>query len=197
MANHPNRASHSGHLPAHVRDMFRQAIYAFSTREPGEPMPLTGHEIDHRQRQISIAEACGLVWNCTDILPGITVDELQDCLATPPVGDTYAAAAHAIMSELRASGMVDAEGDIARRRLYDARDAAWRDLESWFFTEQGSEAAKDPGRAWYLARGDAQRAVEEWRARPRQVVGTTKLEELLEAVAVAEEVIARRGLSVL
>jgi hypothetical protein len=140
---------------------------------------------------ISIAEACRLVWNCTDVLPGSKFHQLRDSLREPPQGQTYAAAARALLHELRESGQVDATADIARRRLYDARDAAWRELEDWAFAENGGAHLSDRGER-FLMRGQtniaAREAVEQWRERARRVP-TTDLEKLLERVAAAEDAI--------
>jgi hypothetical protein len=165
MSNHPNRAPHHGHLPGHFRDTFGQAIDAFIAGGPGGPLPLVPYEIRYRERLISIAEAC-LVWHCTDILPGFTFAGLQDCLSVAPASQTYAAAAHALLRELQAAGQVDAEADIARRRLYDARDAAWRDLEGWIFAKSAGDSLSDRGDR-FLLRGRAlvaaENAVAQWR----------------------------------
>jgi hypothetical protein len=191
MTNHPNRAPRHGHLPGHIRDTFEQAIDAYIDSEPGAPPPLVRYEIRYRERMISIAEACRLVWNCTDVLPGSKFHQLRDCLREPPGSQTYAAAARALLHELRETGQVDAAADIARRRLYDARDAAWRELEGWTFAKNGGADLSDRGER-FLVRGQAsiaaRKAVEQWRERGRRVP-TTDVEKLLERVAAAEDAI--------
>jgi hypothetical protein len=190
MSNHPNRAPHHGHLPGHLRDTFRQAIEAFIACEPGAPLPLVPYEIRYRERLISIAEACRLVWHCTDILPGVVLADLQDCLSVAPASQTYAAAAHALLRELQAAGRVDTEADIARRRLYDARDVAWRDLEGWTFAESANDSSLDGDKHFlrFRARAAADMVVAQWRERPQRVP-TTSLEQLAERVAAAEDAI--------
>ena len=59
-----------GHAPGHVRDAFRAAIEAFYHWNDGEPEPTVTFEINYEPVEIPISKACGLVWNCTDILPG-------------------------------------------------------------------------------------------------------------------------------
>jgi hypothetical protein len=137
--NHPNRSPRHSHLPGHIRDTFIQAINAFVDSEPGTPLPLVPYEIHYRERLISIAEACRLLWHCNDILPGNTFDALRDCLKSPPETQTYAAAAQALLRELQIAGQVDSPADIARRQLYDALDADWRNLEGWIFDHQRGE----------------------------------------------------------
>jgi hypothetical protein len=191
MTNHPNRTPRHGHLPGHIRDTFGQAIDAYTNSKPGAPLPLVQYEIRYRERMISIAEACRLVWNCTDVLPGSNFDQLRDCLREPPGSQTYAAAARALLRELQESGQADAAADIARRRLYDARDAAWRELEGWILAENGGSNSSDRGER-FLMRGQvhiaATKAVEQWRERAQRVPATN-LEQLLERVAAAEDAI--------
>jgi hypothetical protein len=45
-----------------VRDTFLRAVDAFEAWEDGEPEPT-----------IDLTQACGLVWNCADILPNLVV----------------------------------------------------------------------------------------------------------------------------
>ena len=182
MANHPNRAR-SGHLPGHIRDTFLEAIEAFVDDDAGK---LVRYEIHYRERLISIAEACRLVWNCTDILSGTVLRELQDCLRTSLFGNTYAAAAQAIFNDLRADGRVDAETDIARRQRYDALDAAWRDLEGWALSKHFSKNQPDPRVPRQMACMFAMKLVEDWRHDRLERAGD-QIDELLEAVCRAEE----------
>lgn len=197
MPNHPHRAPGRGHLPGHIRDTFCAAIDAFISSDEGEPLPLVSYDIHYRERQISIAEACRLVWNCTDILPSIEFRWLNDSLKEPPVTQTYAAAARALLRELQQAGLVNHEVDIARRRLYDARDAAWRDLEGWIFATD-----PDPGVSlnateaeirnahrfrWQVTRVNAGCVFEQWQAGKK--APNNSLEELLQRVAAAEAAI--------
>jgi hypothetical protein len=71
--HHRNRGRRRyGHLPGHIQDAFLEAVEAFEDWNPSGPLSpaRVGYEIRHRPQQISVAEACGLVWGCTDILPG-------------------------------------------------------------------------------------------------------------------------------
>jgi hypothetical protein len=88
---------HYGHAPGHVRDMFLEAIEAYRAWQPGEPEPKIEFEVRYRPRLISISQACGLLWNCTDILPGAEVDALD---GLPLRQRTYAAAARAMKKSL-------------------------------------------------------------------------------------------------
>jgi len=66
-----------GHAPGHVRDAFLAAIEAFYHWDDGEPEPTVPFEINYEPVEIPISKACGLVWNCTDILPGSDFDLLR------------------------------------------------------------------------------------------------------------------------
>jgi hypothetical protein len=86
---------HGGHAPGHVHDCFLAAIDAFEAWEDGEPEPTVEHEVHYRPVVITISQACGLVWNCSDILPALVVRQLEDCDVTL-TRVTYAAAARAL-----------------------------------------------------------------------------------------------------
>jgi hypothetical protein len=66
-----------GHCPDHVRDTFLAAIEAYENWNDGEPEPTVEFEVGYVPRQIPISKACGLVWNCTDILPGLAWDSVE------------------------------------------------------------------------------------------------------------------------
>jgi hypothetical protein len=88
-----------GHAPGHVRDMFLEAVEAYNAWEAGEPEPTVEYEIGYVPRPIPISRACGLLWNCTDILPGTAFDGLEWC-GVSPKPRTYAAAARAMKREI-------------------------------------------------------------------------------------------------
>ena len=77
---HANRRG--GHCPGHVRDTFLTALDAYYDWKDNEPEPMVEFEVDYEPRDIPISKACGLVWNCTDILPGLawTVVESTDLI---------------------------------------------------------------------------------------------------------------------
>jgi hypothetical protein len=58
-----------GRAPGHVRETFCAAVAAFYHWERGEPEPTVEYEIHYVAHSIPISRACGLVWNCTDVLP--------------------------------------------------------------------------------------------------------------------------------
>jgi hypothetical protein len=71
----------SGHAPGHIRISFLDAICAFhdwSMSDGDQPPRTVTREIKWEPHQISLAEACGLVWNCTDVLPGSAFDMIAD-----------------------------------------------------------------------------------------------------------------------
>jgi hypothetical protein len=89
-----------GHAGGHIRDTFIAAIDAFRGWEDGEPEPMVEFQINYEPVQITISKACGIVWNCTDILPGTDFDALGYC-GIQPKRRTYAAAAHALLDAIK------------------------------------------------------------------------------------------------
>jgi hypothetical protein len=89
-----------GHCPGHVRDTFIAAIEAWLDWKPGEPEPKVEHEVNYVSRLVSLSNACGLVWNCTDILPGPWDDRLVG-EGLPMKRRTYAAAARAMLDNIK------------------------------------------------------------------------------------------------
>ena len=67
-----------GHCPGHVHDTFTAAISAYLDWKPGEPEPTVEFEVGYEPKQIPISAACGLVWNCSDILGDLYYRELRD-----------------------------------------------------------------------------------------------------------------------
>ena len=68
----------NGHAPGHVRDCFAEAVEAFYECKGIGPEPKVDFEINYEPTSITLSEACGLLWNCTDIMPGWMVDILQE-----------------------------------------------------------------------------------------------------------------------
>jgi hypothetical protein len=67
-----------GHFPGHIRETFLEAIEAYCDWNSGEPEPIVTLEVNYEPRPITISAACGLLWNCADILPYRTVQQLED-----------------------------------------------------------------------------------------------------------------------
>jgi hypothetical protein len=67
-----------GHAPAHVRDGAAAAFQAWMDWDGSSPEPTVEYEVGYVPREIPISRACGLVWNCTDIVPGLLFDAVQD-----------------------------------------------------------------------------------------------------------------------
>jgi hypothetical protein len=63
--------------------------------------PTVEHELNYKPQRISLARACGLVWNCTDIVPGDIADLLFD-EGLAAKRRTYGAIARAILDDLKA-----------------------------------------------------------------------------------------------
>jgi hypothetical protein len=89
--------------PVTSRETFLDAIEAYARWSfgGGGTLPTVAREINYEPHQISLAEACGLVWNCTDILPGMVAETIETDLELPIRKRTYAAAARAMLSALK------------------------------------------------------------------------------------------------
>jgi hypothetical protein len=57
-------------------------------------------EVQYVPHNIPISKACGLVWNCTDVLPSIAFDTLEWC-GLEPKRRSYAAGARALHAAIR------------------------------------------------------------------------------------------------
>lgn len=73
-----------GHAPGDLRDAFAEAI------------ELDPKEVEFRGQRITLARLCGLLWNCTDVLPQQIANDLDE-----PRLATYAAAARECMAQIR------------------------------------------------------------------------------------------------
>jgi hypothetical protein len=98
----------NGHAPGHVRETACDAFEAWLDWDGNGPEPTVEYEIHYEPHQISISRALGLVWNCTDIVPGVVFDELQDAVqgrlhSYEPVikRRTYGACAQAILGIIK------------------------------------------------------------------------------------------------
>jgi hypothetical protein len=89
-----------GHAPGHVRDTALAAFEAWLHWNGDGPEPTVEYEIHYEPHQIPISRACGLVWNCIDIVPGGLVDQITRDELLPIRSRTYAALARAIVADM-------------------------------------------------------------------------------------------------
>ncbi len=96
------------HAPEHIRDTACAAFEAWAEWDGFKPEPTVVYEVHYEPHQISISRACGLVWNCTDIVPGSLFDVLQETAQSrlrsyEPVikRRTYAACARSIIADIK------------------------------------------------------------------------------------------------
>src|SRR5579863_8377284 len=92
-----------GHAPGHVRDTAHDAFRAWLAWDDG-PEPTVSYESSYTPRLIPISKALGLVWNCTDMVPGYLFDHLQEAVsADEPVikHRTYGACARALVENIK------------------------------------------------------------------------------------------------
>jgi hypothetical protein len=94
------RSGNGGHSPGHVRDTFVSAIDAYLAWEQGESEPTVDFEVRREARPITISQACGMVWNCSDILPSGAVNTLDEC-GLELGRRTYAAAARTLLTAIK------------------------------------------------------------------------------------------------
>ena len=80
--------SRGGHAPGDLRDVFLEAFDAYFR---GENVRV----IEFRDQKMPLSRICGMLWNCTDFLPGTEANALRDEIGDEkPIG-TYAQAARA------------------------------------------------------------------------------------------------------
>jgi hypothetical protein len=79
-----------GHAPGNVCDTFAAAVEAFQRWDGSGREPTVEFEVNNEPRRITISQACGLVWDCTDVVPGWIADTLH------PRTASYAGAARAM-----------------------------------------------------------------------------------------------------
>jgi hypothetical protein len=94
----------NGHAPGHIRDTAYAAFQAWLDWDRASPEPTVEYEIHYVPHSISLSKACGLVWNCNDIVPGGLFDELQQGLENAGQTvrrQTYSACAQAILSDIK------------------------------------------------------------------------------------------------
>ena len=83
--------SRGGHAPGDLRDAFLAGTDALQSWNAGDPEPC----VELRDQVVPVSTVAGLLWSCTDILPGRVLSELQD-MGLEPRRQTYAAAAREV-----------------------------------------------------------------------------------------------------
>jgi hypothetical protein len=86
--------------PAQPRDTAVEAFEAWMAWDGTGPEPTVEFEVNYVPRPISLSRAMGLVWNCTDIVPGYIFDTLVT-EEMPVKSPTYAACARAILDDIK------------------------------------------------------------------------------------------------
>jgi hypothetical protein len=95
----------NGHAPGHVRETACAAFEEWLDWDGRSPLPTVDYEVKYKPQRISLARACGLVRNCTDIVPGMIADPLIT-EGLPAKSRTYGAIARAILDDLKAHAAV-------------------------------------------------------------------------------------------
>lgn len=98
------RPARGGHAPGDLRNAFLEAIEAYGAWIPKGPEPT----VEVQDRPIGLAALCGLLWNCSDIMPGSEQQQLEDALPQRCFGEdragslsTYARAARAMSAAIK------------------------------------------------------------------------------------------------
>jgi len=157
-----------GHLPGHIRDAFHAAVEAFGEWDDGDAAPFVDFEIDHRPRRISLAQACGLVWGCTDVFGQDGIVELEMYGIDLAGLRTYGAAARALLARLKETpgGVIPAR-DAQLQRLFDRRDRRAERLEGMLgVRDLGKPPAALDHTEQMQIRFEAERLVEHWQEQP-------------------------------
>lgn len=76
------------HYPGHIREAFEEWV------DTGLPAVAT-LDVNYEPTEVPARRFLGILWNCSDILPGHVCRELD-----MPQGSTYAKAARALRAEL-------------------------------------------------------------------------------------------------
>lgn len=88
-----------------MRETAGEAFEAWLEWDGKGPEPTVQYETNYEPRQISISQACGLVWNCTDIVPGDLFDylrsDLEQYYGINIKTRTYAGCARAIIHAIK------------------------------------------------------------------------------------------------
>jgi hypothetical protein len=96
-----------GHAPGHIRDMFLEAVEAFREWDGDGPEPTVELEVNYELQPIALSDACGILWNCPDILPGDAFNTLTGDCELELQRRTYAAAARAMKAALEKAAIDD------------------------------------------------------------------------------------------
>lgn len=89
--------SRGGHAPGDLREAFADAVDAFEAWGGSDPGPT----IEVRGGRLTVRAVCGLLWNCSDVMPSTMSQQLNDPTKWPQDGlrsNTYAAGARLLKS---------------------------------------------------------------------------------------------------
>jgi hypothetical protein len=91
------KPARGGHAPGDVRDAFLSWLADYYDAADNAPTPMA----ELREQEIEPAKLLGLLWNCTDQMPGIYVGMVEDILGDQPIRGTYASAVRALKETVR------------------------------------------------------------------------------------------------
>ena len=89
-----------GHAPGDVRESFVESVQAYLDWDDGDPEPM----VELREHAaVPISRICGILWNCTDTMPGNLCAELKGLDGPIDHGGTYAQGARFLRSMVSAA----------------------------------------------------------------------------------------------
>ena len=122
-ANYP--ANRDGRAPSDIRDAFLEAIDAYQNWKEGEPEPT----VELRDQYMTVTQVCGLLWNCSDILPSRVFTRISNLACGNIAGAqdgkdgsrrrTYGTAARWLVLQVAAHG--DGDQRMAGRGVLEAQ----------------------------------------------------------------------------
>lgn len=89
-----------GHAQGHLRDAFIEAVEAIEQWELGEPEPVV--LVGHAQEEWPVSKVLRTMWNCTDIMPEMLRQSIDDMLPylCGLKRRTYAAGSRALLAHV-------------------------------------------------------------------------------------------------
>ena len=116
-----HRLPRGGHAPGYMREAFLEAVEAYYESGAEEPLPIVTiappprmkrnplRLIQRPEKSVDLRAMCGLMWNCSDILPRSERESINEiCASMYERTDvyTFAQGARALRRHLQVGGVV-------------------------------------------------------------------------------------------
>ncbi len=89
--------SRGGHAPGDLRDAFVESLDSVEHWRSGMPDLV----VEFRGQHVLLWDICGLLWNCTDVLPGWVYRYLEEVCGAPCRRTSYACGARMLRQYLQ------------------------------------------------------------------------------------------------